>query len=77
MVVELFSLVGRVVYLLSGHECSFLPLHSNYTLSIIFLLYPVQTLCFPCYASFKGGAAGFCNTFFLYVLHKSCRKGFW
>jgi hypothetical protein len=26
---------------------------------------------------FKGSAAEFCNTFFLYVLHKFCRKGFW
>jgi hypothetical protein len=41
MVVELFSLVGCVVYLLSDHECSFLPCSSIILcqLSFFYILY--------------------------------------
>ena len=56
-------------FFLIGHECALLLLHFDYTTWIICLLYPVWTPCFPpCYATFKGGAAGFCNIFSLYFI---------
>jgi hypothetical protein len=66
MVVEFAFGLAEFHFLYFGHEYSLLPLHSDYTLWIIFLLHYVQTLCFSRHAIFKGGAAGF---FFTFCLH--------